>query len=106
MLLLRFWELWRFVKCSSVHSGWLFYTLHWNPAQHSTHTYSFLLPNSLHRLFPPQQGLDFEKTGGLMGTALTRLDGLLRQGRQGHMCYIVLFSLVIFLALYWIMSKR
>lgn len=41
-----------------------------------------------------------------MGTALTRLDGLLRQGRQGHMCYIVLFSLVIFLALYWIMSKR
>ena len=41
-----------------------------------------------------------------MGTALQRMDGLLRQGRQGHMCYIIGFSVAVFLLLYWVMSKR
>lgn len=54
----------------------------------------------------PLQGLDFEKTGGLMGGALQRLDGLLKAGRQGHMCYLIGFALTVFLLLWWVMSKR
>ena len=41
-----------------------------------------------------------------MGGALQRLDGLLRGGRQGHMCYLIAFSLTVFLLLWWVMSKR
>ena len=45
-------------------------------------------------------GLDFDKTGGLMGGALQRLDGLLKAGRQGHMCYLIGFVLTVFLLLW------
>ena len=55
---------------------------------------------------PCCQGLDFDKTGGLMGGALQRLDGLLKAGRQGHMCYLIGFVLTVFLLLWWVMSKR
>jgi hypothetical protein len=50
---------------------------------------------------------DFDRTAGLMGTALARVEGLLRgAGGQGHMCYIVGFTLGIFLLLWWLMGKR
>ena len=35
---------------------------------------------------------DFDRTGSLLSGTLLRLDGLLRQGRQGHMCYLVGFT--------------
>ena len=41
-----------------------------------------------------------------MAGTLQRLDGLLRQGRQGHMCYLVGFALTVFLLLWWVMGKR
>ncbi len=41
-----------------------------------------------------------------MGGALQRLDGLLKAGRQGHMCYLIGFCLTVFLLLWWVMSKR
>ncbi len=41
-----------------------------------------------------------------MGGALQRLDGLLKAGRQGHMCYLIGFALTVFLLLWWVLSKR
>jgi hypothetical protein len=39
-----------------------------------------------------------------MTGALGRLDGLLRGGgTQGHMCYIILFMLTVFLVIWWFM---
>ncbi len=49
-------------------------------------------------------GLDFDKTGGLMGGALQRLDGLLKAGRQGHMCYLIGFVLTVFLLLWCVLA--
>ena len=58
---------------------------------------------------PPRSALqsaDFDRTGNLLTGTLARLDGLLRQGRQGHMCYMVFFALTVFLLLWFVMSKR
>ena len=50
---------------------------------------------------------DFDRTAGLMSTALQRVEGLLRgAGGQGHMCYIVGFTLGVFLLIWWLMGKR
>jgi len=54
----------------------------------------------------PFQSSDFDRTGSLLSGTLQRLDGLLRQGRQGHMCYMVGFALTVFLLLWFVMSKR
>ena len=52
------------------------------------------------------QSTDFDRTGSLLSGTLQRLDGLLRQGRQGHMCYMIAFALTVFLLLWFVMSKR
>ena len=59
-------------------------------------------------LFPSAttQSTDFDRTGSLLSGTLQRLDGLLRQGRQGHMCYMIFFALTVFLLLWFVMSKR
>ncbi len=41
-----------------------------------------------------------------MGGALARIDGLLRQGSAGtgHMCYLIIFIVVVFLVLWRFMK--
>ena len=55
---------------------------------------------------PCLQTTDFDRTGNLLSGSLQRLDGLLRQGRQGYMCYMIFFAVVVFLMLWLVMKKR
>ena len=52
-------------------------------------------------------GVDFERAGSAMGSALQRLDGLLRGGgTQGHLCYLALFMSGVLLLMYWLVLRR
>jgi hypothetical protein len=53
------------------------------------------------------QSDDFERTGGLMGGTLKRLEGLTRYaGGSSHMCSLIGFVVFAFVVLYWLMGKR
>jgi hypothetical protein len=56
---------------------------------------------------PHVQGTDFDRTSSLLSGTLSRLDGLLRGGGgQTHMCYLIMFVVAVFLALWWFITKR
>lgn len=56
---------------------------------------------------PPAQSEDFDRTGGLMGGTLARLDGLVKSaGGSGHVCKLIGFVVVVFLLLYWLLARK
>jgi hypothetical protein len=53
------------------------------------------------------QADDFDRTGGLMGGTLARLDGLVKSaGGSGHVCKLIGFVVVVFLLLYWLLARK
>ena len=55
----------------------------------------------------PVQADDFDRTGGLMGGTIARLDGLVKYaGGSGHMCRLIVFVVAAFVALYWLVGRR
>jgi len=53
------------------------------------------------------QSDDFDRTGGLMGGTLQRLDGLVKAaGGSPHMCRLIFFVVLAFLLLYFLLGKR
>lgn len=71
-----------------------------------------LLPATHSPLTPPPtppalQSDDFDRTGGLLGGTLQRLDGLVKAaGGSPHMCRLILLVVLVFLLLYWLLGKR
>lgn len=64
-------------------------------------------PTSLCSARVSPQSDDFERTGGLMGGTLKRLEGLTRYaGGSSHMCSLIGFVVFAFMVLYWLMGKR
>ena len=52
------------------------------------------------------QSTDVHGTQGLMSGTMRKLGTLLNSGSQRHMCYLVLFVVAVFIALWWIISSR
>ena len=43
---------------------------------------------------------DFDRTGGLLGSARNKLNVMVRSGGGSHMCYLVVFVVVFFFMMY------
>ena len=50
------------------------------------------------------QGQDFDSTGGLLGTSMKRVKTLVNSSHGMSICYIVGFSVFVFVVIYFLRS--
>ncbi|KAM5158111.1 BET1 homolog [Mantella aurantiaca] len=49
---------------------------------------------------------DFDSTGGILGSTMSRLKALSRGSQSKLLCYMLLFSLLVFSVIYWFVKLR